>query len=242
MPTYNNTYSNATSFASSLDVTVDFASGTNVCVECLCWTNGNSSGTATTGVAVDPAGINQALTADTDRSGPAHAGLPTGRLRSFSGIVVSPPSGSVVIRMTCANADARPQMWVRLTNDVASVGTAVETNANNRSPSWTVTSATGDLVSAMYVMDTDDATTLAATSPATQRSRQTTAVSGASPAGNYLGGAVLDEAGASSVTIDGSITGGATPTWAGTARNLVALAGGSVISGSNYYYGMISGD
>ena len=42
MPTYNNTYSNAAaSFAGQLDVTVDFAGGTNVAVECLCWINGN---------------------------------------------------------------------------------------------------------------------------------------------------------------------------------------------------------
>lgn len=241
MPTYNNTYSQTDSFASSLDVVVDFASGTNVCVECLCWVNGNSSATTTTGVSVDPAGINQALTAETSRTG-GSVGLPAGTLRSFRGIVVAPPSGSVIVRMTCSDGDGKPQMWVRLTNDVASVGTAVETNANNRAPSWTVTSATGDLVSAMYLMDGDDAQTLAATSPATQRSRQTLAVSGASPAGNYYGGAVMDEAGGSSVTIDGSITGGPTPTWAGTARNLVALAGGSVISGPNHYYGMISGE
>lgn len=84
--------------------------------------------------------------------------------------------------------------------------------AINTTPTWTVDSATGDMVAAGF-FQLDNTHALTATSPAT-------AMSGFS-SNTYLG---MYEAGASSVTIDGTLAGSAS--WSGLAFSIKAAAGG----------------
>lgn len=137
-------------------------------------------------------------------------------------------SGSNNIVATYSGAGAKPFMVFVSYNGVdsaAPVSDVTTGSATGLNPTWTVDSATDDLVVALFSHTRFVAAELTPGTNTTEREDVLTDVIN-------FGAIVLDEPGAASVTIDG--TWGASNTeWYGTAFSLKAAGGGSAVPPTN---------
>lgn len=195
-------------FASSLTFAFDVGAGSDRFLIVLA---GTDRGSATTISSATYAGVSMSAQAGTTSAASGYD------YRLF--YLANPTSGSNNVVITYSDGNAQPKA-------VAAVYTGVDqttpasgfTNASayNASPTWTVTSAIGETVVAISF--NYGRTAVTAASPATER---LDAQCGATSWYAF----VFDEDGASSVTINGSATGGSTE-WYGVGMSLLAASGG----------------
>lgn len=135
--------------------------------------------------------------------------------------LANPTSGSNNVVVTYSGSGTKPKALALAYTGVdqtTPVSGLTNNSAFSSTPSWTVSSATGDLVVSMAMQTGRTAVT--PTSPATERMDQLIAGS--------MYGFVFEEAGAASVTIDGSSTGGSC-TWWGTGLSLKAASAAGLV-------------
>lgn len=195
----------ASSFATSIDVIgLDFGTNPNRGIILWVWTNGYFTapdGTQVASVAIDPAGANIAVTG----SGPSRVSTSSsgvggnGRLQMWYLASSSIPTGVKNIRVTAADGNAPLNVWAMSIDDVTVLSAPSYSEAYSAAPSLTIASASGAKVFGFvgeYAIP--DAWTFTPSSPATQYRRIN------STDMPYLQGVVWQEAGAASVTLDGT--------------------------------------
>jgi hypothetical protein len=128
------------------------------------------------------------------------------KVRLFT--LLNPASGANDIVVTYANGTSRPGILVSSYSGVSGVQNVTNATGTATSPTWTVASAVNDLVGVL-ARGSLATSTMIWSSPAIERLEENITIMPAWGA---------DEAGAASVTIDG--TPSATETWAGTAFNM----------------------
>jgi hypothetical protein len=143
----------------------------------------------------------------------AAAQFTTGGIRNMRFFhLLNPDEGTHDFVATFANANSRPQGLWALWKHVESIDDITNADGNGTTMSWTIDSADGNLVGALFKSNAGDAITWAA--PAAERLDEAISTIGQA--------SVADEIGATSVTINGTKTNGA---WGGTAFNMVAAVG-----------------
>lgn len=142
------------------------------------------------------------------------------------------PSGSITVVGTCSNNGHKPAILVVQYSGVNTITGRSSGSAGDRTPTLSVTSSSGNTASHLGIINYDANYTLAQTSPSTSR----LTASGSQPLAlpsNFMYGYLLDRDGGGS-TVAGSISGGATPTWAGQGFD---LAPASTVTTTKYYSG-----
>lgn len=217
-------------FQSTIDVTIDFGSGSDRWVLVCVTAPSSSAGTYGTGYVsgcvLDPAGVNVSMTLEADNDLSTYAGL-SGRLTWFRLNGSSLPTGSKVIRATAVDSNTKLRIFA-VTGDGASALAASPNGTYGQSTGTSLTtgavaSASGALVVALgQISSGANALTVTGTSGTTA---STLLIDSAAGDVWY----VLSEAGASSVTMDATISGHQfTPGWFGRAWS-VAGAGGTTV-------------
>lgn len=205
-----------------ITITLTLSSGTNRVALCVAT---NDRDTASAPVSATFNG--NAMTAGTARTSASNLY----RYLSFTyAIPDGLGNGDYDIVITYQNLDKKPGAHAAIFKDVNSIGAEVDGTGMNSSvspvnPTWTVSSASGDLVVGMvFVFSASDAS-VDATSPATVAGFEDISFAGA-PA--YFG--CWQEAGGTSVVLDGTIPSGGTGWW-GTAWSLAQSTGGASADG-----------
>lgn len=207
---YYSSVAKSGSFVTSLTEALDAGTDDNRCVIVFATTD---RGGATTISSATYGGV--AMT--------AHTGF-TSSGSSFDGrffYLAGAASGSNNVVVTYSDGNTKPQFFAAAYSGVDGT-TPIDqlttyNSASTASPSATVTSETGDLV--VFMCMYYGRTASAPTAPATERFDALI--------GNSQYGFLWDEAGAASVTIDGTITGGAAEVWGASFNfNAAAAAGG----------------
>jgi len=132
----------------------------------------------------------------------------------------APAAGTHDIVITYASASSRPLAVAGLWQGVdqtTPVENVTNNSGNDTTHEWTVASETGDLVAALMMCGLSTTTIDSWTSPATERLNDTAPITDAG---------IGDEAGASSVTIDGTLSN--TNIWRGTAFNMNVASGTNI--------------
>lgn len=210
------------SFAATRDVSVNFGSNADRGCLVLVFSEGvvTAGGTPITSCVIDPAGANLAMTAGTEQSGVTviQSG---GKVRAFWLASSSVPTGAKTIRVTCADGNGKPQVWALPFDGYTAVSAESLANGGTTTPAVTVASATGATVAAMvFAYAHPDTATMAPAGPATLVKRVLVADN------PNLTGAMWQEAGASSVTIDGTWS-APSAVWGVVGWSLTPSAGGS---------------
>lgn len=181
-----------------------------------------------------------ALTKEADES---HNDIAIGQgriawFRSDTATIGSMPTGSQTLLVTCADNGGKPQafvVWGEGAESLAASVSGTRTASGNVTHSTNaVTSAAGSVVVGIGSIGGTGSMTLTGVSG-------TTIYGGAGADVGWQFGS--SEAGASSVTQEATLAGSSATPWLGwRAWNVVGIASAPVISGPNYYYGMISGE
>lgn len=203
------------SFSATCDATTDLTGIDTLLV--WAWTNANTGLTNVSSAAVDPAGANLAMTAGTQRSGATVLDT-AGNLRGFaiSGLALS---GSKTVRVTFSDGDTNTRAWVVGYTGGTAVSASVLHDATSGSVTSTaVSSATGSTVVGFFAQNGVDSTWTPTSPTATVRSVLTSDTA-------YVTGVVWEEAGAASVTLEGTVSPGFH--WVAESWSITASGGGS---------------
>jgi hypothetical protein len=215
----------ASTFSATLTIPVNFGSNPNRALFGQVFFDKNFEPNVgdVTSVVIDPTGANIACTIGARRAGVTVLGQP-GFLQSFAA-AGSLPTGTKDVVITANTADGLPRGWCQPLDDTTALSAEVTSTGFNTAPSATVSSATGRKVYAMVAGSLADGQTITPSAPATQATRVLQAA-----AANFAG-AIWQEDGAASVTIDGSYT-GSTTQWAVTAFSATGPDPGATLTGS----------
>lgn len=206
MPTLGTSVFGKASFASTLDITVNFGSSADRGCLVWAWSNGNSGGTTPTAAVIDPAGANLPMTAGANRSG-ATVFAAAGNLRAFYLASSSVPTGSKTVRITFSDNNTNVEAWVVPLSDATAIAAPVQANGSGTSfSSGSVSSASGRVAYALVAQyNSGIADPVTPTSPTVKE----LVVSGSETNLIYLrGGAILSRSGGSSITLAGTLSAG----------------------------------
>lgn len=209
----------ASGFSATQTVSVNFGTNANRALLGVVFFDNNVAPASTvSSVVIDPAGANLACTLGARRAGSTALGV-QGYFYAFWASGASVPTGTKDVVATSVSPDGKPRVWCLPLDDVSAIsGEAVATGLS-LAPSVALSSATGQTVYAMMAISGMlDSQTLTPGTGTTSIARVLEATAGG------LAGGIWQEAGAASVTIDGTYT-GATAQWAMTAWSVTGASG-----------------
>lgn len=206
------------SFSATQSASVDFGSNANRGLLGFIFfdNNFNPAVPTLTSVVIDPGGAAVSCTLGARRSGSIVLG-PQGYCYAFWASGASVPTGVKTVTATANDGNGKPRMWCVPIDDATAISAEAVSTGLSLAPSVTVSSAASRVVFGLLAAYILDSQTVTPTAPATQVSR----VLEAAAAG--LAGAIWQEAGAASVTIDGAYTGSTAP-WAMTAWSVTGAS------------------
>jgi hypothetical protein len=197
-------------FSATQSVAVDFGSNANrgLLGDIFFENNFNPTVPTLVSVVIDPGGAAVSCTIGARRAGSVLN--VSGYFYAFWAVGASVPTGVKTVTATASDGNGKPRMRCFPIDDATAISAESVNTGFSLAPTVTVSSAASQVVFGLLAAYILDSQTVAPTAPATQVTRVVEA------AATGLAGAMWQEAGAASVTLDGTYTGSMTQ-WAMTA-------------------------